>query len=70
VVRRRSRSHASCSPTPARPGPTARFKTDAGPYLPLLDRMRPIDEGGDDMESGTVGTLPHVAAESGLTGGD
>jgi hypothetical protein len=34
-------------------------------FLPLLDRLRPIDEGGDDMESGAVGALPDVAADAG-----
>jgi hypothetical protein len=36
-----------------------------GSFLPLLDRLRPIDEGGDDMESGAVGMLSDVAADAG-----
>jgi hypothetical protein len=38
-----------------------RYKLDMKPFLPLLDQLRPIDEGGDDMESGAVGMLPDVA---------
>ncbi len=42
-----------------------RYKIDMGSFLPLLDRLRPIDEGGDDMESGAVGMLSDVAADAG-----
>jgi hypothetical protein len=41
--------------------PTLKF--DMSPYLPLLEKMRPIDEGGDDTESGAVGLLEDVEAE-------
>jgi hypothetical protein len=52
------------------PGPISatdepRYKIDTGEFLPLLDRLRPIDEGGDDMESGAVGMLDDVAADAG-----
>jgi hypothetical protein len=40
-------------------------KVDMSPFLPLLDRMRPLDEGGDDTESGAVGLLDDVDADTG-----
>jgi hypothetical protein len=42
-------------PQPPKASAPPTFKIDLGQFLPLLDRLRPIDEGGDDMESGSVG---------------
>jgi hypothetical protein len=43
---------------PAETAPPA-YRINLGPYLPLLDRLRPVPE-SDDQESGAVGSLPDV----------
>jgi hypothetical protein len=60
---------ASTIPTAPVPKPPSAaeppaYKIDMGSFLPLLDRIRPIDEGGDDMESGAVGALPDVSDDA------
>jgi DNA-binding NarL/FixJ family response regulator len=37
------------------------YKIDVSPYLPLLAPLAPIDEGGDDLESGDVAALPDIS---------
>jgi hypothetical protein len=39
----------------------ASYKIDVSPYLPLLAPLAPIDEGGDDLESGDVAALPDIS---------